>query len=397
MSSADSESMPRPKIIILGAGLSGLALANRLQQISKKLGVILYDKSPAPTTTARHSYGLSLDTARTWPLLKRWGVMDDVLVSAGAPAQIQQAAAYMIDHGKETSRIRVNRAKLEDLLSRGVEIQWDHKVSKVAIRSGKKGLHVKFENGSSIDADVVVAAEGIHSVIRKTLLSNDKPTVLPWVVFRGRRQISAEEWRSFADHMAANELEACFITAEKQRLEVKVDDWQDTTVSISYTYSREARAEGQDPLHKPDRELGDAKVIPEELFRELSAMRAVPKSFKTIFEAEKVREDRLLHWLMRIQQAPNDAKLRELAESGILFAGEAAQAKPILGGYGAESAIANSCVLAEYLAMVEDPDFLSSQRISFMKSAGSESTIEASHQTLRTMHDPSMSNSSEKL
>jgi hypothetical protein len=69
-------------------------------------------------------------------------------------------------------------------------------------------------------------------------------------------------------------------------------------VDISWIYFRPAREE-IDNLCNPNRELGQSKYIEEESFKELKQIRELEGPFEDALDVEKVRGDRMLHWLMR--------------------------------------------------------------------------------------------------
>lgn len=362
-----ASSMPPPRIVILGAGLSGLSFARTLA--SRSIPAVIYDKSPAPTTTPRHGYGLALQNNPTYDFLcnliysssslntngeraTQPAEAHTLLTSANAPSdwlQRRRDDSSSSNAKGSKSTVRLHRARLEDALSQTLPIKWEHKVTDIKPRSSPDtAVNICFANGSTATADLVIDAEGIHSLTRHTLLPNTKADILPFVVFRGKRTITLRQWEALGGEATE---EAVHVTQSGERLEVKIDEWTgEDEVEISYTYSRAAYTERDDPLHKPDRGLDDAKVIPTELSEELESLKDIPDGFAAIFSADNVREDRLLHWLMRTQTLPNEDELRDLAEKGIMFIGESARAKPILGGRGGDTAIADGHELGTFMA-----------------------------------------------
>ena len=102
-------------------------------------------------------------------------------------------------------------------------------------------------------------------------------------------------------------------------LEISVNDISGSHVDLSYTYSRPAK-EHNDPLHRPERLIPGATDIPEEFYQELAALQDLEPPFKAIFDAEEVRGDRVLHWLMRtLMPDPSDAQ--PLAKHGVVLMG----------------------------------------------------------------------------
>lgn len=68
-----------------------------------------------------------------------------------------------------------------------------------------------------------------------------------------------------------------------------------------------------------------------------------------MFDAESVRNDRVLHWLMRsVMPVPEEAQ--RLAGHGVVLIGDAVHAMPILMGEGANMAIKDGINLTEHIA-----------------------------------------------
>lgn len=68
---------------------------------------------------------------------------------------------------------------------------------------------------------------------------------------------------------------------------------------MGYTYSRPALV--SDALHQPDGPTTGADNIPCEFYAELSQYgeKQLGPGFAEVFDSEKVRKDRVLHYLMR--------------------------------------------------------------------------------------------------
>lgn len=81
-----------------------------------------------------------------------------------------------------------------------------------------------------------------------------------------------------------------------------MNDSSGSQVNLCYTYSRPAK-ENNDPSHKPDRPIPGVTDIPEEFYEELAALQGLEPPFKVIFDAEEVRGDRVMHWLMQKTRA----------------------------------------------------------------------------------------------
>lgn len=127
-----------------------------------------------------------------------------------------------------------------------------------------------------------------------------------------------------------------------------MNDISGSHVDLSYTYSRPAKEEN-DPLHRPDRLISSATDIPGEFYEELVALKDLERPFNVIFDAQEVRNDRVLYWLMRIL-LPDPSEAQRLAKHDVVLIGDAVHATPILGGHGANMAIRDGIDLAKHIA-----------------------------------------------
>jgi len=121
-------------------------------------------------------------------------------------------------------------------------------------------------------------------------------------------------------------------------------------MNISWVYSRPARV-ASDPLHKPNRPNSVAEEIPKEFFEEVATLKDLSKLFAEVFHAEKLKEERVLHWLQWTFMAYLQ-KLKEARRPGIFIIRDLVHAQPIpiLGGEGANAAIGDRVGLGECIA-----------------------------------------------
>ncbi|EHK98532.1 hypothetical protein M7I_5616 [Glarea lozoyensis 74030] len=134
---------------------------------------------------------------------------------------------------------RANRGSLERYLATGLDIRWNSAVERVEkVANGGWVLH--FEDGKTVE--------------------NEKPTVMPCVVYSGKRQISREVFdASLAQNLAGNTLmEYSF---GQTVLQFSVDEMNQDQVSVRWTFVRDAK-KTDDPLFKPDRSFEAATETP---------------------------------------------------------------------------------------------------------------------------------------
>jgi len=254
--------MSQQPVCIIGAGLAGLTLGRCLRQ--RGIPAIIFEKASFP---ARSTYGITIHRWASDPLLTVLGVTDEATFRRSVAVNDQQT----------TESLRAHRAKLESYLRTGLEIRWDHTLTSVQVRS-PDDIILQFQNGRRVESALVIAADGIHSAVRKLLLQRSVEfDIFPYVVFNGQRRISRalcaellapglRDFNVFTLHSATKSGDV--------RLEISVieNHPSDDTVDLSYTYSRPARHGDQDPLYRPERPLSGATEVPEAFYAELDTL-----------------------------------------------------------------------------------------------------------------------------
>ncbi|KAK0649287.1 hypothetical protein B0T16DRAFT_445105 [Cercophora newfieldiana] len=208
-------------IAIIGGGIAGLALAAGLTKKSH-ISFHIYESVPSHADVGA---GLALHAnaikamALLGPEVRR--AYFDAAVSVASEedeeiatevilAQGSHAGEKVAELGRAKGRKSVSRA---DLLAglRGLvpaeRISWGKRLEGIVDHgeSGKGGVKMRFKDGTEAEADCVIGADGIHSVVRAYLLGEDHPATKPknhdgWQVYRtlvsvedARKQID-EKW-----------------------------------------------------------------------------------------------------------------------------------------------------------------------------------------------------------
>ncbi|KAG7007409.1 hypothetical protein G7Y79_00010g029100 [Physcia stellaris] len=305
--------MSAHSITIVGAGLAGLTLGRCLRRHGIN-AVILEKASSSP----RYNYGITLHPWAYRPLLKllqkdefafREKVAIDATLLDGTGRLSDDALAQGIDVGPES--FRCHRGRLEKWLQEELDIQWEATLEDVEATPQNILLHLK--GNETRETAILIGTDGVHSQVRKSLAPNIKLQVLPFVVFKVKRRMTMPEYEDVLGSVMKNRTVIQSLHQDIL-LEISINDISLKHVDISYTYSRPVRPE--DPLHRPDRPNSGATEIPEEFYTELDQLEALPKPFEIIFDASKVRRDRVLHWLMRTTSGtPHRSKIWLIEES----------------------------------------------------------------------------------
>jgi 2-polyprenyl-6-methoxyphenol hydroxylase-like FAD-dependent oxidoreductase len=331
-------------ITIVGAGLAGLTLGRSLRQ--KGVPAVLYERA---SSTHRYHYGITLQSAIYQKLLPILELDENTFHEKVAVHAPKSEKGHFFNTYFTTDRdsLRCNRGSLESLLREGQDIRWNHTLEKIELSPQPSMITASFQDKGRIDCQFIIGCDGPHSLVRQSLSTMMKLRVLPYVAFNGKRRYSPAEYN---EKLAPHLEESIGIQTRKGgvRLEISLNEYTASKITVSYTYSRPAR-DGNDPLYNPERATSGATDIPEEFYEELDELRITEQPYADIFDSKNVRKDRVLHWLMR-GLMPNLDEARRLAAQGVIFIGDALHAVPILGGEGANVAIADGLELAEHIA-----------------------------------------------
>ena len=179
----------RPNIVIVGGGIGGLFVANAL--VTYGLPVSVYEQAPAlgevgagvyiTPNSVRHLQRVGLG-----PAVEKWGAKvgknsryfhhDGTLI---APVQVTDSMGWNATYG-------MHRADLVDMLAKALPDGVVHTGYQCAgfDRNGAKA-RVSFANGAVAEGDVVIGADGIHSVLRPHVFPPPRPVFSGTVAYRG--------------------------------------------------------------------------------------------------------------------------------------------------------------------------------------------------------------------
>jgi salicylate hydroxylase len=176
-------------IAIVGGGLAGLAAANALALFGFKADV--FERA---STLAEVGAGINI-SPQAVKALRAIGLSDKLAVANVHP----DTYTYDMHTGELITRrdaqttvarygepwLTFHRADLMNALASGLDparIHLDHRV--VAAEERPASVALTFANGATHEADIVIAADGVHSVLRRALYGDDQPTYTGQMVWR---------------------------------------------------------------------------------------------------------------------------------------------------------------------------------------------------------------------
>ncbi len=179
----------RPRILIVGGGIGGLFAANAL--IAQGLEVSVHEQAPAigeigagvflTPNSVRHLQRVGLE-----PAVEKWGARvganSRYFRHDGAPI----APVQVTDSSGWNATFGMHRADLVDILADALPagvVHTGHHCT--GFEQDGDIARVSFANGASAQADIVIAADGIHSELRPYVFPSSQPTFSGSVAYRG--------------------------------------------------------------------------------------------------------------------------------------------------------------------------------------------------------------------
>jgi len=180
---------PRPHVAIIGGGIGGLLAANAL--VAQGVRVSVYEQAPAigeigagvflTPNSVRHLQRIGLG-----PAVEKWGARvgpdsryfrhDGIPI---APVQVTDSSGWNATFG-------MHRADLVEMLANALPAGTVHTGHRCTAfeQNGNMGW-LSFANGSSAEAEIVIAADGIHSELRRYVFASSRPVFSGSVAYRG--------------------------------------------------------------------------------------------------------------------------------------------------------------------------------------------------------------------
>ena len=181
----------KPHIVIVGAGIGGLAAAAALNRFG--IGATIYEQAPG---FARVGAAIQL-TPNAMKVMRGFGLERHLRDRAFAPEVgfnrdwKTGEVTFLHPMGTETEAkygapdLSMHRAVLHEALATLVPedaIKFGRKLA--GIERDGRAIRLRFEDGNEVRADAVIGADGIHSIVRRTIFGDQPMTFTGQVAYR---------------------------------------------------------------------------------------------------------------------------------------------------------------------------------------------------------------------
>ncbi|KAI1354500.1 FAD/NAD(P)-binding domain-containing protein [Xylaria sp. FL0043] len=172
----------KPHIIIVGAALAGLTLA----QCLRKQGVSFEIFDSDNDLTTRHGYAIGVHSITEELVSAIPSDMPPLRESADhlVPLKLEPQICFYgregprigVQNTPDTPCLRLNRLLFRKWLSTNIPIQFGKKLR--SVEEGATGVTVYFEDGTSSSGDMLIGADGVNSKVREHMLRRPNAEVL---------------------------------------------------------------------------------------------------------------------------------------------------------------------------------------------------------------------------
>jgi 2-polyprenyl-6-methoxyphenol hydroxylase-like FAD-dependent oxidoreductase len=186
------------KVLMIGGGVGGLTATFALRQAG--FDVQVFESVPTIKVVGA---GLAI-WSNALRALRQIGLAD-AIQAVGKPAAyrviratsgeiLAKVQVNQISNEENASLIHLHRGDLQTVLLKAVGESTIHLDAKcVGFRQDDKGVWAQFADGCEVQGDLLVGADGVHSVIRQQLFSESRLRLVGQSSWRGLAQIDSQQ------------------------------------------------------------------------------------------------------------------------------------------------------------------------------------------------------------
>ncbi|RJS64259.1 hypothetical protein CJ485_05740 [Priestia filamentosa] len=182
---------------IIGGGIGGLTLAQALREAN--INVIVFERDQKPTQTGGYRLHLHADALNSLRKVLPQKLME-ALLSSGTGKESFTKFSLMDHHGntklsfpvEEEEVLMIGRVPLRTILASNLDhiIHWNTVFSHYEEKKDRVVVH--FSNQESVEVDVLVGADGVHSAVANQLLGKKSAKSADTAAIAGKVPLTVE-------------------------------------------------------------------------------------------------------------------------------------------------------------------------------------------------------------
>lgn len=345
----------KDKILIIGAGLGGLALAQGLVKSGFQVTVFERDESPASRSQGYRisirSLGMkalaALLTSEQMDRLSSAKVAD---VGDGFTCANEKMEPFFSVPQGQDAAVQFLRSEMRCILSEGIDIKWNKRL----VKFEDKGDQVVafFEDGSHVTGDLLVGCDGGGSIVSGFLphAYGNRFGSIPKVVDSNRAILGGQidrtpEWDELLPLNKTGLV--CFLGPHSHYMGVCFSERADRSPTVFWAFSEEI-----EDRNAPWYQFDQGQILAH--CKQLMENEPWHENLKKLI-SDTPAEAILAPWLVRTTQFPDSDRFPMVPTGRITLLGDAAHAMPTEKGLGGNHVLEDARLLSALLAAAQNP------------------------------------------
>ena len=354
-----ADQVPSQKVLVIGAGIVGLLIAQGL----KKEGIpcTVYEYEPSASHYRPREWGMSMQWGL--PLLKhcftpeRYNQINTAAVDPyyepEDPGRMPTFNGATGEHMKDIPLLRmyrVSRRRFRTFCVEGIDVQYGKSLKEIIYYADGKTVTANFEDGTSASGTLLIGADGTHSKTRHLIFNNDPAADALPVPYNAINPHVCYNDAPKAKHVRSNHpIMYHAIHPSGYWLFVAVQDVPDPSDPSTWTFQLQTtwkKGTKCDPCTSPSAN-GDDEAV-DSLEKHYARAETMGEPFQSanlwIPEGTKLSINKMAYWV----PIPWDSR-----GGRVIVAGDAAHPMTCQRGQGLNHGIADAANLTQLLAQVK--------------------------------------------
>ena len=343
------------RILIIGAGLGGLALAQGLVKAGFQTIVVERDESP---TSRTQGYRISIRTLgmKALAALLTPEQMDRLSLAKVSDvgdgftcANEKMEPFFSVSQGQDAA-VQFLRSEMRNCLQEGIDVQWNKRLRLFEDDGNQVVVH--FEDGSYASGDLLVGCDGAGSIVRELLPSvyGDRLGSVPKIIDSNRAIFGGQidrtpEW----DHLLPLNKTGLvrFLGPNSHYMGVCFSERADRSPTVFWSFSEEIEDRNA-PWYQVTERLEYRKRILDHC-KQLMEQEPWHEALKKLVYDTPV-EAIMAPWLVRTTKFPDSDQFPMVPTGRVTLLGDAAHAMPTEKGLGGNNVLEDARLLSTLLA-----------------------------------------------